>query len=870
MLTIDALARALEAALPADYRACALRLATLLANRSGGQSAGTDESEAPADSDLSDALNALAGRAIRAGAGLISFGSGSQFGDIIFSGDVAGGNIVRITLNLPPPALPPAFHIPHLPNPLFCGRDGEIAALAQMLVAEPEADDRARAVPALVGTGGIGKSQLAAEWAYRFRNAFPGGVFWIAMEDPKLIVAQVANCGSPAGLDLAGWAAMDIEQRAAAVRRAWQEPVRRLLIFDNLEEPKLLQTWRPRGGGARVLVTSRRMVWSAASGVVPLPLRSLHRASSVRLLLAPRAQANQDDVDQWLADPGIASAADAIAAEVGDLPLALALAGAYLEANPSISLAEYCKQLREHAHTHPSLNTALEEGLPTSHAESITTTIALSYEQLNPVDGRDTLARTLLLRAAQLAPEPLPRSLLARLAERDTADASQAMEIDTALRRLAALGLIDLSATAISIHRLIGAYARAQCDHVAALCDAVIQALQGDIDLLDWKRAPSVAEPYLPHMLAFCDRWGAQLSAAGPHLLETCGWLLFHSGSRPAARPYFEHARVLAQRLVGDEHPIVASSLNSLGLLLHRLGHLSEARAYLQEALEMRERLLGRDHLSTAESLNNLGGLIFEQGEFAQARELLQRAHVIFEREWGPDDPRTAENMGYFGGLHWSQGDYAEARRYLEPALAIKRRTLGEEHPETAVYQSNLGHLLRLMGQLDEAQPMIEQALAIQESVLGPDHPDTAQTLSRLGNVVLEQGDLPRAQALYEQALAAHEKTLGPVHPQTGWGHWHIGWTLFPQGALAGAQAHFEQALMIWRQLYGPEHSNVATALESIGRVLQAQEQLHEARHAIEQALAIRERIFGVDNLYTQGTRQLLNSLTMQSDSGVS
>jgi hypothetical protein len=72
------------------------------------------------------------------------------------------------------------------------------------------------------------------------------------------------------------------------VLQAWNEPARRLLVFDNLEDPKLLRAWRPSSGGARVLITTRRGVWAAHSGVRPVPLQTLARRESVRLLLTPR------------------------------------------------------------------------------------------------------------------------------------------------------------------------------------------------------------------------------------------------------------------------------------------------------------------------------------------------------------------------------------------------------------------------------------------------------------------------------------------------------------------------------------------------------------------------------------------------------
>lgn len=139
------------------------------------------------------------------------------------------------------------------------------------------------------------------------------------------------------------------------MRRAWGEPIRRLIVFDNLEEPRLLAEWRPAGGGARVLITTRRGVWAATSGVRAVPLPPLARPESLRLLLAPR---HGDAVEVALADPVVAAEADAICAQIGDLPLALALAGAYLEQSPRLPLARYRARLEAELLAHPSLEAA--------------------------------------------------------------------------------------------------------------------------------------------------------------------------------------------------------------------------------------------------------------------------------------------------------------------------------------------------------------------------------------------------------------------------------------------------------------------------------------------------------------------------------
>src|SRR5207237_5484465 len=141
----------------------------------------------------------------------------------------------------------------------------------------------------------------------------------------------------------------------------------RLLVFDNCEEEALLDAWRPPAGGCRVLVTSRRSEWTPTLGVRTLPLDLLPRPDSIELLRGYRPDLKADD-------PGL----DAIAQELGDLPLALHLAGSYLRAyRAEVSLDDYLAELRRpEVLQHASL---LGQGLedspsPTHHIQSLAAT----------------------------------------------------------------------------------------------------------------------------------------------------------------------------------------------------------------------------------------------------------------------------------------------------------------------------------------------------------------------------------------------------------------------------------------------------------------------------------------------------------------
>ena len=208
--------------------------------------------------------------------------------------------------------LPGGSFMPLALNPLFVGRGAELLQVARALRAG-DAIVALGQVVAATGLGGLGKTQLAVEFVHRYGRFFAGGVFWLSFASIDEIPLQVAAC---AGCGLEG---RPLEVRVQRVKDAWQSAVPRLLVFDNCEEEGLLEAWRPTSGGSHVLVTSRRRRWSPTLGVTTLPLDVLPRPDSIELLRRYRPDLAVD-----------APELDAIADKLGDLPLALDLAGRYL------------------------------------------------------------------------------------------------------------------------------------------------------------------------------------------------------------------------------------------------------------------------------------------------------------------------------------------------------------------------------------------------------------------------------------------------------------------------------------------------------------------------------------------------------------
>src|SRR4051795_6792631 len=272
--------------------------------------------------------------------------------------------------------LPGVWRVPPR-NPRFTGRDGMLAELRRRL----HAGEGTLVVQALYGLGGVGKTQLAIEYAHRFAADYDL-VWWLDAQQPVLIPDQLAALA--ARLDMAPGATVadTVDRLLAELRRRG----RWLLVFDNAERPGDVAGYRP-GGAGHVLITSRSPGWGALGGRLEGDV--LGPAGTVARLRARIPALGEELADQ-------------LAAELGDLPLAAAQAAGYLE-QTDLPPADYLRRFRAHRAT------LLARGDVVGYSGRIDTTWALSVHRLRE---EDPAAVQLLQLAALLAPDPIPLALV--------------------------------------------------------------------------------------------------------------------------------------------------------------------------------------------------------------------------------------------------------------------------------------------------------------------------------------------------------------------------------------------------------------------------------------------------------------------------
>jgi len=759
---------------------------------------------------------------------------------------------------LPDPGpLPRGSKMPFGRNPLFVGRTRELIDLAAALNSDNAAAISQVETAAATGLGGIGKTQLASEFVHRYGKYFPGGVFWLSFDNERAVSSTIAACGDADALNLqADFALRPLDEQVRLVQTAWQEPIPRLLIFDNCEDPDLLVRWRPPSGGCRILVTSRRGEWERILGVQMLPIDVLSRSESIDLLqrLAPHA-----DVD-ILAQ---------IAEELGDLPLALHLAGSYIDHyRRAITPEIYLEQLRNpDLLAHPSLHGHGHS--PTGHIQHVGRTFAISYDQLDENHPTDALAQSLLVCLAHFAPgEPVWYELLERMVVENPGEVDAALQVADGLARLIELGLVDTEQdSVVRMHRLVAAFVRQVAkDRMRETQHAVEQVVFDEMARTNRRGYPMPLLARQVHLRSVVDRAQPRADELSAALCMELSTYLWQVSEFEDAQRYCERALSIRRALWGENHTATAECLNMMGKILRDLGELSEARQFFAQALAIRERELGADHLHVAETLNHLGWLLWHERAKEPTQEYLERALTIAEKRLGRNHRITAEYANNLGLCFQDcVGDLDSARHYFALALQIREQVLDDKHPLMANSLNNMGYIEHARGELDAARSYYERTLALRRTLWQDDHPDIAVSLKNLGTVIQDQGDLAEARRLLEQALAIYIRSVGEEHLRTSFCLDSLGVLLHEQGDLDDARDFLTRALSIRRATYREDHPNLTISLAHLGAVLADQGQMDAARAHLQEALSIRSKVLGEDHPLTRESAALLAGLGVET-----
>ncbi|MFG2073469.1 FxSxx-COOH system tetratricopeptide repeat protein [Nonomuraea maritima] len=751
-------------------------------------------------------------------------------------------------------------------NRYFTGRDRELSELRERL-AEHSVASVGQPPQPLYGMGGIGKTELAAEYAHRHSDEYDL-VWWIRSEQEETIVNSLVALGRRMSLD--GFRPDDRDYSARLVLSALADrrPYRRwLLIYDNVQGAKAIQNYLPSRGG-HVIITTRDRHWRRAIDADGIEVGEFAPEDTVKFLYK-RVTA--------LSAPGTSRSVDAeaearaLADQLGNLPLAAEHAAAYLN-ETGTSIAEYLELFRANAHE------LLASSVDIKYPQTVATTWSVARNRISPE------AHALFNLLASLSAEPIAEELLvqptaaAGLAEPLDRVLGSVTEFRRAARELGRFSMLKLDGVrnVVQLHRVVQAVTRDRLlredPEAAARYRDIAHILLAASDPGSVDREGS--ELHYQHSLQHLVPSGA-VESGNPLvrrlIINQVQHLALRGGFQESLRLGRPTLDLWRERFGRDDKQTLALALQ-VGNALRMAGEWAQSLDMLADTLQrLRDNFGEVDpvYLSCARA-HGIGLRLL--GRYSDALENDQRLLPIFERELRPDHPDTLRIRNNLAVSLRCLGRFAEALAYDDETLAERQRIFGPVGDPTLGSQFARARDLRGLGRYEESLDLIRQvsntlerkdepwndfrllvaidfgvalnrvglyedafeqgrkAWELHRSVLGPEHRQTLQSATNLINDYRLNEDLAGAQRLGEETVLSLEKVAGFDHPNTLIACATLAIVLRVRNNPGGARALNERAVEGLRNRLGDAHPNTLIAMHNLASDLAALGEVARAR----------------------------------------
>jgi len=728
------------------------------------------------------------------------------------------------------------------PVPSFTGRETELSLLDAALWEQT-------GQAAIHGLSGVGKSALAREYARRNRDRY-AAVWWLNAETEAGIIDGLVRLGSEF---VPGLARLDdrrsaAEQVVANVLSGLTKPV--LLVFDNLDDERLLRAWSPRAV-AQILATARHAV--LGGDIVPIRLETWLPADTIHYLRREIGRTDLSDADALL-----------LAQTLGFLPLALAHAAAYLKSTVNVTARRYLERINDHLARTPR------------GADYDRAVYATFREAIARAEESAPGAAALLCLASCFAPDALPEELFRQTADvyaaltpvipeagepsRDLrAAVADAIDMEDALGALHRFSLLtfSLETRSYTMHRLVAKAARmllvSSAPEWARSAATAAEAAFPETDFAYWPRC----ERLVPHARAALDALpNGEGFAPAARLALRCGQYARKRAAFADAELLLRRGLTIAEACnATGEYAPVAEHIEALAALLRDTNRLAEAEPLHRRAIELSEAELGPHHPGVAAALNDLAILLHYSNRLAEAETLYRRALAIDEASYGPDHPLVALRLHNLALVLHETNRPTEAEPLLERALAIDERAHGSQHPDVASDLGSLGWLIFETGRFEAAEPLLRRTVEIRAAAYGPEHPSFAHALSDVAVLLHDADRFGEAEQLYRQALAIYEASYDAHHPVVAACLNNVAELVADDGRLDEAERLYRRALASDEATYGPNHTNVGRDLNNLAGLLMAGGRAAEAELLLQRALVIFTASYESDHPRVQAVR---------------
>ncbi|KAJ6260258.1 LOW QUALITY PROTEIN: hypothetical protein Dda_4482 [Drechslerella dactyloides] len=614
----------------------------------------------------------------------------------------------------------PLYVIPNGINETFCGRADVLEALRQIL--DPiKASWNRRAL--LYGLGGVGKTKVALEYTNRFKDQYDA-IFWITADAPEKMSEAFLQVSRRLGLTAAteGEEAFeDIDATNAKSKvKEWlqQNPCRWLLIFDNVDDPDILEDAIPATTAGAIILTAKDSSAGDIIGADSVHVKSFDLDDGLDALKSLLKQNITSPEDNMLATE--------LVRELGGLPLAIAQISGYIN-QQRYSLKEFLPLYRKNI---AKINQ--KRVGKTSYSHTISTVWDADFERL---PGEASTLRNFL---AFLDPDKIQDSMLLEggpaISDQDFAFLQDEMDFAEAKTPLLRSALVDrwYETGSLSIHCLVQEAVIRQLPDAQRVkyVDAAIELLSNSFpntwnivtghQFATWEKC-EVCYPHIAFLAKQCEQWKVQPSnpKAYSELIFRMAWHLYEKEKYDEAKEFLAkgalachvdqshdltHANVLMlrglidldtnnivaaldafnktleirQRLLPPHDEFIASSLNALSLAYTELGNMTSALKAGSKAIDIRLR---NNSECLGNSYSNMASTLLRMGNLDEAEDMLRRCpnlqNLSEESFMETGNPRFSGDMVLLAKVRQQQGRLEEALRLSSKALEMRQAIFG-------------------------------------------------------------------------------------------------------------------------------------------------------------------------------------------------
>ncbi|KAK4443047.1 kinesin light chain [Podospora aff. communis PSN243] len=637
---------------------------------------------------------------------------------------------------------------------------------------------------ALVGLGGVGKSQLAIEFAHRIAEAQPDTwVFWVHAGTQARVEQGFRTIADAVKLPGRNQPKAEILQLV----HSWLSNERNgrwVMILDSaddrdafygttssdIRDGRPIATYLPQSPNGSIIVTTRNK---------DLAFRLTGRPQNM-IEVGPMAQTDALKLLQKklgsLSDPDVA--ADLVQA-LDLVPLAISQAAAYIQARaPRSSPEKYLAEFRENELTRARLlgydGGDLRRDGGASNAILTTWEISFDYIRSKRPSAADLLSLMSFFDRQGIPGWVLKPSGTAKDTVQDTDDAANdihgGFEDDVAMLRDYCLITADGTGDEFEMHGLVQLSTRrwlkaaGQQDTFKRQYIERMAALFPTGEYENWATCRGL---FAHVQVALGYQPGEDVAEIWAALLHNGGWYAWSQGRYEVAQQMVGKARKVRQKRLGREDDATLATTSIFALVLNDRGQWGEAEKLFIQVMETSKTKLGADHPFTLTSMANLASTYRNQGRWEEAEELFVQVMETHKTKLGADHPDTLTSMANLASTYRNQGRWEEAEKLEVQVMETSKTKLGADHPSTLTSMANLASTFWNQGRWEEAEKLFVQVMETFKTKLGADHPSTLTSTSNLAFTWKSQGRYQEALALMKYCAQARQRVIGTKHPCT-------------------------------------------------------------------------------------------------------